>query len=51
MMVEKRLMMVEKISGTWSDGEIEKVSLLLKEKRIDVNVTDADGMSGLMHAG
>ena len=33
------------------DGDSEKVSLILKEKRANVNVTDSDGMSGLMHAG
>ena len=33
------------------DGDSDKVSLILKEKRANVNVTDSDGMSGLMHAG
>ena len=33
------------------DGDVEKVSLLLKEKRVNVNTPDGDGMSGLMHAG
>ena len=33
------------------DGDADKVSLILKEKRAHVNVTDSDGMSGLMHAG
>lgn len=33
------------------DGDVEKVLLLLKEKRVNVNTIDADGMSGLMHAG
>ncbi|XP_063685390.1 ankyrin repeat and MYND domain-containing protein 2-like [Bolinopsis microptera] len=32
------------------DGDADKVSLILKEKRANVNVTDSDGMSGLMHA-
>lgn len=33
------------------DGDSEKVSAILKEKRVNVNeVVDPDGMSGLMHA-
>ena len=33
------------------DGDLEKVTTLLREKRANVNIFDSDGMSGLMHAG
>lgn len=33
------------------NGDLDKVKQVIDEKRADVNTTDEDGMSGLMHAG
>ena len=32
-------------------GAADKVAIVLAEKRVNVNMTDPDGMTPLMHAG